>query len=351
MSTAATREQMILDAERIRKKLEEIRAKAQSANNHAIDHVASVAIDLGAVQRKHGVRTLELIDEVNNTAVTAMESVATLNTQGLEHDIEIAKIKEENEQVKEELAKGGQECAKAVKTANLAKSVSSSALNVAQQAQLEASMKWVVIKNIPLPDNGQKESYRDRFNGVMRVLVELNVDNVQVHACHRLPVRPGSGAIPNMRVQLGGDIQRQLVFEGVDKIIKSKANDPQDSTPFEYIISADVPTYAKRRFKDLNQLAQLHRDTAPRGTRTRVAMKGAWPALFIRPVGKNKYEQVTKEFEDQLRSKSRGLKETQKRKQGPEPMELSQPSTSKPKEAKTMNSAPRTSARLKSKDL
>jgi hypothetical protein len=114
MSTAATREQMILDAERIRKKLEEIKAKAQAANNHGIDHVATVAIDLGTAQRKHGVKTLELIGEVNASAVTAMESVATLNTQGLEHDIEIAKIREEADLVKEDLAKGGQECAKGV---------------------------------------------------------------------------------------------------------------------------------------------------------------------------------------------------------------------------------------------
>ena len=72
MSSAQTREQLILDAERIRQRLEKIKAIAVASNNHAIDQVASLAIEKSAAQRKHRVRTLELIDEINATALTAM---------------------------------------------------------------------------------------------------------------------------------------------------------------------------------------------------------------------------------------------------------------------------------------
>jgi len=350
MSSTETREQLIRDAERIRKRLEEVKALAKDNKDSTAEELAAIAIDHGAMQRKHGVKTLELVEEVHESTVSCLANISTLNTQGLELDLAVQDIKEQQAKMTNDITSNGERVAQAVRTANLAKTSSASALNTAQQAQLEASMRWMVVKNIPLPAHGGKETYRDRFNGVMKMITELEVRNVQIFACHRLPAKPGTGVIPHMRVQVGGEIQRQLVFEGIDAAIKSRVNDRNVNTPFPYAVSADVPQYAKNKFKELNKLAVIYWENH-KGARTRVAMRGAWPTLCVRPTGKQKYEPIEQAALDQLRSISRGLKEAQKRKHQ-EPMQLDPGPSSSSGAAgpKKSLAAPRASARLKSKD-
>ena len=59
------------------------------------------------------------------------------------------------------------------------------------------------------------------------------------------------------------------------------------SLPFENIVSTDIPSYAKERFKEINALGQLHRENAPVDTDSRVDMRGALPISLIRASGKN----------------------------------------------------------------
>lgn len=342
---------MAIDAERIRARFEEIRRTAVKAGDGVGNELATASMDQNNVFRQATLRALEVGEGAERTSSMALESAANCNKAMTELGAEMTTVRDETAQLAETVVKTAETAERARKEANTAKASSSAALNLAQKGQLEASLSWIVIKNIPQPDNGEKEMFTDRMRGVQKVLGEIGIrEQVHVAACHRLPSKVG--LIPNMRVQLAGEAQRRLVFEAVDKAIKHKISEG-DNTPFEHIISADIPTYAKKKFKELNILGQLHRDNAPQGTRTRVAMKGAWPALFIRAAGKNKYEEAGEQLMNDLRSAARKKRDQKRKTPGAEAMDLdNQPSGSKAKKRPdfTKPATVRSSARNKSKD-
>lgn len=303
---AKLREQLVLDAEAVRTRLLELKATKET------QPLIKAAVDQNQVNRKYTVKALEAIEEVQETATIGLNSVSTLNATVCAQDDALKKLKGETARLDAESLARKTEVKESNKLANTAKNLSVNALNVAQKAQLAASQQWIVIKGVPAPQG--KELYGELFDKVSDIFLGLNIANrISVNAVQRLPKNKDDPSPANTRVQLGGEAQRRLVFAAIEKTIEERKR-MGDNRPYEYSMAADVPSYAKRRFKELNQLAILHRQNSPQGIRTRVSMKGPWPQLFVRLNGARTYEPAKAELLEHLRSLRRGTNRGQKRK-------------------------------------
>lgn len=305
-NVAKIREQLVIDAEAVRTRLLELKASKEC------QPIVKAAIDQNNLSRIYTVKAFKAIEGVEETATIGLNSINSLNKTVCAQDTELKKLKGETARLDSEASTSKAELKASQKLANAAKSLSTNALNVAQKAQLAASQQWIVIRGVVSPIG--KEAFGDLLDKVTKIFAELKViDRITINAVHRLPKNKDDPSPANTRVQLGGEAQRRVVFAAIEREIEERKR-IGNNVPYEYTMAADVPSYAKRKFKELNQLSILHRQNSPHGTRTRVSMKGPWPQLFVRLPGARIYEPANNELLDHLRTLRRGSGRGQKRK-------------------------------------
>jgi hypothetical protein len=197
------------------------------------------------------------------------------------------------------------------------------ALNLAQLSQLESSARCLVVKNEPLQGVGDKETYMEKLEAANKVMEEIGVSRlVTINSVQRLQKRAdvGSDVLPNLRIQIAGEGMRKMVFEAVEVMAK-------DNSPPPYIFAADIPAYAKKKFKEMNALGKICRDRNLKTVKTRVLMRNNWPHLFTKRANETRYSPASDELIQSLREARREsfLTKPQKRKADPaKPMEVQQ---------------------------
>jgi hypothetical protein len=299
---------LVRDAEAVRKRLEEIRARAGKSKELHIVKDLTEEVTAGLSQARHvGAKAMEFIAELQDGQERNLESLQTLHEAA---EIASGKIEDLGDHAKKSneetllLREEHQETKKAVKS-NSAKS--DTALNLAQKSQLEASARWIIIKNVPMA-NKDKESYTERYEATIEILEGLGIANlVSVTGVQRLLKREGADPKqpPNLRVQVAGEQQRRVIFDSVERA--TRAGHPPTQT-----FAADIPAYAKKRFKEMNALSKLCRDL-DRSKRTRVMLKSNWPHLYIKEEAGGRYLPATDETIAKLRTENKNMREKAKK--------------------------------------
>ena len=299
---------LVRDAEAVRRRLEDIRARAAKSKEHTLVKELTEEVATGLSQaRQVGAKSMGFIAELQDGQERNLESIQTLHEAAEESSTRMEALGECVKRGKEETTLLREEHNETKRSVKVTTTTADTALNLAQRAQLEASARWVIIKNVPLV-NAEKETYTDRYEVTMDILEGLGIANmVSVTGVQRLLKREGAdpNQPPNLRVQVAGEQQRRVIFDSVERATR-EGHPPTQS------FAADIPAYAKKRFKEMNALSKLCRDL-DRTKRTRVMLRNNWPHLYIKEEAGGKYLPASDETINRLRMENKHQREKAKK--------------------------------------
>ena len=316
LNARQVKEKLIRETENVRKRLLELRGhtpkvKSTEKAMTLVSEITEQTVEGLNSLTQGTIKSLDLSLAATDAANSALGSVNTVQENALLTDDRIETLETDTTKMMDQLEEVKQAGLKTQKELKRNVGKTDMALSISQRRELEESSRWLIIKNVPLAlDESGKEDTRARFNLAYRLFEEFSITEwVQVTGAQRLQKRKGvpDSIIPNLRIQLGGEGMRKIVLEAVDKAHRT-------GHLTNYIFQADVPAYAKKKFKEMNALAKVCRDLSKGRTKTKIGMKANWPHVFTKDEFDNRYTPATDEQMEKFRSANKESRESLKRK-------------------------------------